>query len=375
MSQGGQKVQNISHFSCCVLALVVMCALGLNELTAQTNWREGLSVEVGGGFMVPHRPELNRIVSGHSKSVMLAKEWEINGTSRWHYHYSFPTFGVEVYASDLGNRKELGRQLALSAFGHFTLGRGKLNDYLHFGAGVGFTDTKWDIDTNPKAIALGSTINGAATLGYYIEKRLKAIDLYGGIRLVHLSNSAVVMPNLGTNNIMVAFGARINQNRTLPEPGIFTTHLPRMREWRLQYSLGLKQVAPALSPFFFVHTLSASYYRRPTWFKAYFLRTDLFYNSSLRYIVQRRGEGRLTNAQLFQHGVSLGWAQILGRTRLELSLGVYTINVNHSTGIFYNRLGFRHALPKMEQLDLTLNLMSHLAKAHHLELGAAWRLR
>ncbi|MDG1260737.1 MAG: acyloxyacyl hydrolase, partial [Flavobacteriales bacterium] len=368
MSQGGQKVQNISHFSCCVLALVVMCALGLNELTAQTNWREGLSVEVGGGFMVPHRPELNRIVSGHSKSVMLAKEWEINGTSRWHYHYAFPTFGVEVYASDLGNRKELGRQLAFSAFGHFTLGRGKLNDYLHFGAGVGFTDTKWDIDDNPQAIALGSTVNAAITLCYYMEKQFKSIDLYGGLRLTHLSNSAVVMPNLGTNNVMVSLGARIKRDRSVPEPGIFTAHLPRTREWRLQYSLGLKQVTPAFSPFFFVHTLSASYYRRPTWFKSYFIRTDLFYNSSLRYITERRGDDRITNAQLFQHGISLGWAQILGRSRLEVSLGTYTININKSTGRFYNRLGFRHALPNNEHVELSINLMSHLAKAHHLEL-------
>ena len=325
--------------------------------------------------MVPHRKEFQGIVSGHSKSIMVGKEWELDGSARWHSYFRYPTFGAELYASDLGNRQDLGRQLALSVFGHFPVGKGKLNDYIHIGAGVGVTDTKWDIETTPKAIALGSTINGAATLGYYIEKRLNAIDLYGGIRLVHLSNSAVVMPNLGTNNIMLALGARINQNRTFPEPRIFTAHLPRTREWRLQYSLGLKQVAPALSPFFFVHTLSASYYRRPTWFKTYFIRTDLFYNSSLRYIVQRRGEGRLTNSQLFQHGVSLGWAQILGRTRLELSLGVYAINVNHSSGIFYNRLGFRHALPKMEQLDLTLNLMSHLAKAHHLEVGVAWRVR
>ncbi len=157
------------------------------------------------------------------------------------------------------------------------------------------------------------------------------------------------------------------------EPGVFTSNLPQRREWRVQYAVGMKQITPALSPFYPIHTLSASYTKRTTWNLAYFVRSDLFYNPSLRPIIERNEGRRLTNSELLQHGIGIGYAQIFGNTRAELMMGVYTVNSNSAVGMFYHRLGLRHQLKKVPHLELTVNLMTHWAKAHHPEVGMSWR--
>lgn len=351
-----------------LLFLLIFCCTKQTE----AQWYEGVFAEVNGGMVVPHRSELKGIVRGHSKGFAIGKEWDVDGRARWHYHYHMPKLGFELYGSDLGNRNQLGKQLALSAFARLPLGKAAFKDYLFLAVGAGYSDTKWDLVERQKAIALGSHFNVAISMGYYVSKTLKKTNVYGGLRMTHLSNGALVMPNLGTNNFFLVLGANIDRYQPEIEPGIFTCHLPRMREWRFQNALGMKQVGPALSPFYPVHTLSFSYTKRPNWNRAHFIRTDLFYNPSLRPIIERNERRRLSNIDLFQHGIGVGYAQIFGNTRAEIMMGVYTINPNPNTGMFYHRLGLRQVIGRVPHLELTLNLVAHWAKAHHPEVGVTW---
>lgn len=368
-------VNNLLFFSHQRTLIGVFLLLICFAKQAQSQWYEGIYVEALGGMVIPHRPELKGIISGHSKGFAIGKAWDVDGSARWHFDYHNPKFGFELYGSDLGNRLQLGRQVALSAFARIPLGRAKFKDDLFIALGAGYSDTKWDLNDNQKAIALGSHLNVAISFGYSVSKSIGNTDVYTGLRMTHLSNAAVVMPNLGTNNILLVLGVKIDQDRKVLEPGIFTSHLPRMREWRVHYAIGMKQISPALSPFYPVHTLSASYTKRPNWNRAYFIRTDLFYNPSLRPIVERNEGRRLTNSELVQHGIGLGYAQIFGNTRAELMMGIYTLNANKKVDPFYHRLGLRHQLSRVPNIEVTLSLFAHWAKAHHPEIGVTWQLR
>jgi|GEM_PF-2281567 len=367
------SVNNLSLFSNRNVLLSIVLLVFCFAKEGNSQWHEGLYAEAHGGMIVPHRPELKGIVSGHSKGFAIGKEWDVDGSERWHYHYHAPKFGFEFYAADLGNRQQLGRQLALSAFTRIPLGKVKFRDHLFIAVGAGYSDTKWNLIDNQKAIALGSNFNVAISVAYLVSKEIGKTNFYGGLRMTHLSNSAVVMPNLGTNNMLVVLGINLDQDRKKMEPGVFTSNLPQRREWRVQYAVGMKQITPALSPFYPIHTLSASYTKRTTWNLAYFVRSDLFYNPSLRPIIERNEGRRLTNSELLQHGIGIGYAQIFGNTRAELMMGVYTVNSNSAVGMFYHRLGLRHQLKKVPHLELTVNLMTHWAKAHHPEVGMSWR--
>ncbi|MCH2197869.1 MAG: acyloxyacyl hydrolase [Flavobacteriales bacterium] len=350
--------------------LVLLVILSVSALAQAPN-----SFRIGGnyGLVVPHRDDLKPLVTGNSVAITASAEWMVDGSKRWHYNYFRPRWGVELYAADLGNRAELGRQAALSLYTLLPIRRGqRFEHYLLTAGGIGFTDTTWDLEDNTKAIALGSPLNASVVLGlqsdYYLSDHW---HIGASLRMTHLSNGAYTLPNLGINNLTVGLQVvyHINPIEPLPE-GIWTSVLPRGRAHYAMLLTGVKENLPPGGPKFSVHTFSYAYEFRPSWKRGWSIRSDLFYNMAAAQLL---GEERQSDAlDMVQHGLALSYNQYLGRLRFDLMMGAYTFTRYKGNGTFYHRFSLRYDIT--EDWQCMIGLKTHWAKADYPEFGIGYRI-
>ncbi len=346
--------------------------------TIDTNAQKGpfrLSLEGHYGFMIPHRPVLRNIVKGNSFGMAVAVEWHTSGLKRWHHLYRSPAWGVEFSYADLGNPDVLGEQVTLLSTIRLPLGKSeRMRHHILAGGGLGYNSIIWDMNDNLKGVTIGSRINAALSLGYFIDQSVSdQLEVYGGLRITHLSNGAVRLPNLGTNNLSATVGVRFNR-RPKPESKdvVFLAELPRQGRLFTSVSTGVKENLPPGGPTFFVHSVSLSYEHRRNWKTGFFIRTDLFLNNAVRPLMQREGTYTGRNSDVLQHGVGLGYAKYYGRLRFDVMMGYYTFDRFRGNGKIYHRFGFRYKAT--ERIEAWLGLKTHFARADHPEVGIIYRM-
>jgi hypothetical protein len=346
--------------------LLVLIFFGNGPLHSQ----QSLFVNASGGFMVPHRDEIRGLVTAHSTGFEVGAMWNTDGSKTWHQRYHNPLWGLEGYFSDLGN-EALGKQGALSIFTRLpSFRRPQFSAYWHFGIGAGYSNARWDIDTNTKGIVLGSHFNAALGLGYYTELCVsEKLSLTAGIRMTHLSNGSVVVPNLGTNNAAFSLGCRYSMKDEFVSNTI--SNIPAVRGMQINagYAAGLRQNQPAGGPNHFVHTLSIGSAYRFNYSSSLLFGLDVFYNTSIRPFLIR-DNGGYTSADLIQTGAFLGYAKHFDRMEFRIQAGYYLMNKYGGNGSLYHRFGFRYRIT--DHLMAQFHLKTHFAKADYPEIGIVW---
>lgn len=154
------------------------------------------------GFVLPHRPEMARLVTGHATGITLSRWKEPQGEwatthGRWGIRQGAmlavldagsPALGTQVTALWL-------TRLPFAAHGHLELGLGPAwssRSYATHGAA---------------SFALAGPWNLALQLGADRRIRLPApFHLTAGAALTHLSNGGLHLPNLGTNALTARVG-------------------------------------------------------------------------------------------------------------------------------------------------------------------------
>lgn len=353
-----------------VVSMLLIFFASAEDTAAQIGQPERYSIEGHYGFMVAHRKALRNLIKGHSRSYALRAEWTVKGHQRWHYLYSIPKWGVELYYSDLGNRAELGRQGGLSIYAQIPrVKRERWELDVIAISGLGYTDTHWDLDENLKGIALGSPLNICLGLGLLSHHTINNHwSLQVGLRMTHFSNGAFTLPNLGTNNFSAVLGLNYHQRRAdIPEEMIFTSDLPSLRNHDISISAGAKQIRVNDQKRFMSYTISYTYDRRRNWKSGFLIRSDLFYNLAT---------GALMNSDELKdrisHGIALGYSQFFGKARFDLMMGVYTYMPYNSYGNYYHRFQCRHRINR--KWECSLGLKSHFARAEYFEAGVTYRI-
>lgn len=337
---------------------------------SKLNGQQSLFLNVSGGFMVPHREEIRGLVTNHSKGFEVGAIWNTDGSKAWHHRYNFPLWGVEGYFSDLGN-DALGKQGAMTLFTRIpNFRRPNVSGYWHFGIGAGYSNATWDLENNNKGIVLGSHFNTTLSLGYYTEWCVsQRLSINAGLRMTHLSNGAVVMPNLGTNNAAISLGCRYMLKDEVVSTAISNIPAVRGIQMNIGLSTGLRQNQPAGGPTHFVHTLSAGGTYRLNYGSSIHAGADVFYNLSLRPLLAR-DHGEYGTADLLQTGVFVGYGQHFDRLEFRILAGYYLSSVYQGNGSLYHRFGFRYRIN--DHFMAQLHLKTHFAKADYPEIGLVW---
>jgi hypothetical protein len=331
------------------------------------------------GFVIPHKPELRNIITGRAYSIETSVEWLMTGKKQWHYDYGHPSLGIDFHYSDLGNPKNLGQQISLSAFVKMPFNKQKgFAHSFELGSGVGYATVVWDLEDNLKGVMIGSHFNTSIFLQYNAVIPIgKSLEIRSGLRVHHLSNGAMILPNLGTNNVSVFVGlggggSTQKRNELLP-----TLDSHRQESFSkyfthsLFYGLGKKAILPPGRKSYWTHTLSELSLFRISPKSSIGLGLDLFYNTAVKELIIRNEDYAPSNSDVIQLGVAVGYALHFDKVELDIVVGTYLRNKYKGSGAVYNRWGLKYHLT--EHLYGVLMLKSHLAKADHPELGIGWR--
>lgn len=329
---------------------------------------------IHGGFNVPHRKEIRNLVTGHSKAVELGVEWAPNRSKEWHFRYSDPYLGVDLFAVDLGNREQLGSQFSLIPYVRLPLHQGKNTHELKMGVGLGYATKTWDLDENIKGLVMGSHFNAALLLQYGFRFNVSPkLQLITGLRMNHFSNGAYTLPNLGTNNASVYVAARWRTQTEIAEPLPDVLLKNDFQKWTPSVILatGVRENAPPLGPKYFVFALRAMIERRVTFKSGLMASVDGYLNNSLKPLLERDGEWNDNPADALQLGIAAGYVLHFDPMEFHIMMGGYVRSAYTGQGLLYHRFGLRYFFG--EHWSANFMLKTHFAKADHAELGLGYR--
>ena len=376
---------------CCSISGEVF-ALALDTLSPPRPWRTAISVH--GGFVIPHSNIIQPLVTSHAGAASIFCYRPAAGNRAWHHAYAIPEQGIDLTFIYTGNPKQLGSQVALSyllqlpithkdrsASDHrhafFQRYRTQRRTFFTMGIGLGYAMKHWDQYENHQAAVLGSSLNIALNLQVMHRRHWDGIgDLGIGARIIHLSNGAYQLPNLGTNTASVFLQYTPHRHAhdltpsMLPEfrDSIFA-HFERTK-WSLALTTGWKEIPPPGGAKYQAVSMQLLHEHRHRVKSSWGYGLDAFYNRSLLAVMNRNADTSYAFFRPLQVGAVVGFNLHFNRFELKMQQGVYLLDKWKGDGRFYHRVGLRYRFGESWFAQLTLK--THFAKADFGELGIGY---
>lgn len=344
----------------CVLLLLYF---GLNNCMSQSKW--GIGYQLKPGFLLAHRGDMAELPEQMAWASEVSFFRELHQNNSWVESYKDPTVGATFFIGSVGNNKILGRYVAAYGFADLPLLRVNRFDLSwKLGSGIGLTNRKYDSIFNPENIAIGSNIN------LMIVMALKAQFSFGKNRLslsadlIHFSNSAFRVPNLGLNVpfLSVGFKRKLgNVKRPLSESYKFNRN---------------RIYSGFFGVFSLKETMPFGLRKYPIYAGSFFLKSvfgpkagaevglDVFSNQS-HFEVEPLVEKSQLN--LIQLGLYAAYFVPMNHIHFVFGMGAYVRDWYKPNGPLYHRVGVRYQW--QNGCFGHLAIKSHWAKADYLELG------
>ncbi len=326
------------------------------------------------GFFWPHRTTMRHIVNDYAKGFNVA--YEANYTnSLANKYYNSPVWGIQFLFLNPGNKKVLGNTYSLVPYLRL-----KLIDYERFnlttklGLGLGYVENTYNRETNFTNTAIGSHINLNVHLNidaaYAISQNT---HLKAGLNFTHLSNGAMVLPNLGLNiptlNIGINRAFGYSESEELIEPA---KDVSPSKNWLVHVNFGMREVEPNSEKLFPNYNLSIEYLSQKSAVNSFSGIVDFFYKSTLSERA-KIDTGITRGISSFQLGLMGAYHRTINPIDIYIGMGIYLVDDAKFDGLFYHRLGMRYLLS--DNLNLGFSIYSHFAKADHFQLGIGYKIK
>lgn len=343
----------------------------LNDFLLQAQEKHAFYVETTPklGFLLAHRGVMGHVPESHAFGNELSVGFEADGSKEWHKFYNFPRYGLTLYNSTVGNNDILGTCHGLFSFIEFPFEKSKKFEFSgKIACGLSYNSKVYDIELNPKNVALSTHINTLVSFGLQSRFFVGKNHFLLGIDLTHASNGATKVPNLGINlpYVKVGFGRTFGNRIQADSVSTFLTD-----KWQF-YTMGIfsvKQVFPTGGKTYPIYALSAQAYKKTGDKSGVEFALDFIYKTSI-LDYKRDLYPDKTKASIGQMGVYVGYALPLDRLRFVTGMGVYILDKYNPDDAFYHRVGMRYLATK--NLLINLSLKSHWAKADYVEYGIAY---
>ena len=362
-------IKNILAF---LFFILITCLAQASE-TDSTFGKWSLQSRADFGFIIAHRPALVPLQEGHVKGFEITAQRQTIGTSDWENIFYYPSYGITTAFFDLGSPDHLGYGIAIYPFIDFPLSK-RFGKGLHFryGMGLGYIEKPFNAVTNIKNAAIGSHLNGVIHFDLHAEKAIsKKSKLELGAGITHYSNGSYELPNLGINiaTVNLAYHHSFGDNLAIKK-----REVPKSDN-RLQvhiYAGGfLKKVYPPNGKRFFAGTLSGMLFKQVNPKSAWGLGTDLFYDKSLSYRIDKLEAGNTSSLNNFRPGIYGAYHLSIKHLGLMFNMGYYLYTKWKGDGNVYHRICIRYYFDKT---FLCVNLKTHYAKADFIEMGVGVRI-
>ncbi|MCE3294933.1 MAG: hypothetical protein K0R65_647 [Crocinitomicaceae bacterium] len=349
-----------------------LCALFLCGFTLvfgqKNDW--GIAASYRHGFLMAHRPIMAHLAKEHCNAFEASLFFDVKGKKDWHKAYNYPTVGVSVLATTVGNKEILGSYLGSYAFLQLNFLKTEHSRiYTKIGAGAGLTNKVFDQELNPKNVAISSHINALINFSLLYQYRIERNQFTFGVDMTHFSNGASVLPNLGLNLAYLSLGyaRKFEYNPNVPET---KENVSIDRSWKYT-AIGIvsrRDSYPISKEKYPVFALSLTTQKAFRHGVGYETGLDFIYKPSLRKYKPVIPKSAESIAQL---GWYNGWFMSFDKLQVHVGMGIYLRDEYFADDRMYHRLGFRYALKKGLLLNVTLK--SHWAKADYVEYGIGYR--
>ena len=338
----------------------------------QRSWTKNafVSLKWNQGLVIPEYSDISYLAQHSLNSFEISWLKRTTGKNQTEQQYHYPEYGFTMFFTTLGNNQVFGQELALYPFFRNYFFRKKtLSMYHQFGFGLGFSNRRFDLISNPLNISIGSHLNMHFDYQLGVKFRLNpTMSAETGLRFSHFSNANMAEPNLGLNMVYVHAGLAksIGKQEALIQ-GIVPPCL-RSHEFAFIYAAGGKHTRALQSTLYFTSSLSAEYKYRA--FHKFFFGAglDLFFDSSTKSELSVKPNSSYQPRDNFSSGMHASQEIVYGSFSFILQEGWHLglPDILHPSKM-YNRAIIRWRFNP--NLLLQFSMKSHLQILDYPELG------
>lgn len=358
-----------------------VCLLFSQWLVAQS-FPLGMSFEGSFHYTKPVQHPIRQTakLNAYSLGAALNVEFQTYGNKDWHSRCRYPRWGVELTVHQTGNQEILGTAIAILPNVSTDFVRYKnFRLFGRLGLGFGIVTKPYHYKDNPRNNMIGSYLNNNTAfrlgLGWQLHPRW---ELRPSVSLMHFSNAAFQLPNLGINfasaQLSVAYTPKPLKKEDYKKP-----EEPVQRNKKLQLSfwasLGFREYKTNRGPRFPIYHFSADAGLFIT--KANRLKLGLNYElmPGIQALIQHSSAVLHPDLSWRSSRISLFIADevMVGRFSISVALGVYLtqndLQPTLLTSRFSLRYYFRNPFKRNMAPFVTLSLKAHKNVADYHSIG------
>jgi len=348
----------------------------LNSASCQSTFfndtQLGISTHLG--WNLPEYQFISFYTNDYISSIDLSITKESTGKNEWEQLYKYPSCGISLFYSSLGNDDIFGRELALTYFFKIdVIKHNRFNFYNRTGIGLSYVNQKFDLVENYRNVAVGSNLNIHFNMRWGIDYELtKKLELDAGMSFDHFSNGNTAEPNLGLNYLTGYAGINYRLGERSERITSELSSHERKNTFSLFTSIGGKSTRSLSSAYFLTSSLSLEV-ERSVWRALHLgIGADVFYDSSQETQLTDKGES-YQPINDFQTGIHFSQTLRYRKFSLSLQQGFYLgLRENIEKKPMYNRGIIRYRISK--KVWLRLAMKSHLVILDYPELGIGIKL-
>jgi len=366
------------------LILLFICTLFSTILLSQEIEKEKkysfIDFQYFYGSIIEHNPDIAHLITGHPEGFIVSYNNKTYGFNEWERYYNYPDWGFSLIYQNMKN-EALGENVSI--YGHYSFYFLKRRLQFRIGQGIAFTSNPFDIETNFKNNAYGTTLLSTTYVmfNYSQQNIFKRFGLQAGISLIHYSNANIKAPNTSTNTFAFNVGFSYDmysedfpeyivkeEGKKFGEPIAFNAVI--RSGFNESDVVGIGQF-----PFVVVSGYADKRVSRISSFQVGF---DVFFSRFLKQEIEYQfisfpNSGLSGDEDWKRAGLFIGHELHFGRISAVTQLGYYVYYPYDFEGRTYFRAGLKRYFGKKYFGSITLK--SHAAKAEAIEFGIGIRFR
>lgn len=359
-----------------MLTLIIYLFCGIQTQTyAQEKITDNLNgmVNFHSGYNLPEYPFIASITEDYVRSMEVCFFKETVGKTKWEQLYNYPSYGVSLFYSSLGNDEVFGRELALTYFFKlYFFSRNRFRMYNRMGFGVGYVTRKFDLENNYLNVAVGSNFN--IHFNFRVGANYALSDKFSvnaGLSFDHFSNANTSEPNLGVNYVTgyggIIYGLGKKSTKLTHE---IEDHV-KENTFAFFASVGGKHSRALTSDVYVTSSSSFEFSRAVTRKFSLGIGGDLFYNSSIESSMENNDQA-YKNADSFQTGIHLSQSLVYNRLTLSIQEGIYLFLIEKAENhLIYNRFLVQYQVSN--HFLIRIAMKSHLHILDFPEIGFGYK--
>jgi len=297
---------------------------------------------------------------------------ETDGSRAWENIFGLPRLGAAVYYENF-HYDVLGQAFSCAVVSEFPCV--KTNFFgvdLRFLAGTAYVTKKFDSETNPNNLLVGSHFSAFFCFGPQFELFMNRPQrLVAGFNFVHYSNGSMRLPNLGLNLMQWHIGV---QGRIGGEHPKFSGE-PRetivFNKWQkyLTAAFGVRESQQPEGPKYFILSTTAGVYRMLGKRTRAGVGLDFFRDPSQQTTLGNFGIEHSDSSPLLL-GLHAAYGFCFGRTTATLHFGGFLFNEIYEELPIYHRVVINYHITP--HIMANLGLRTYFMRAEYIEWGVGY---